>query len=490
MIPDPRRRAHRPEVGFDVDTPFGRLALTHILSLGGDALVALVLAGSLFFSIDPSGARWRIALYLVFTMAPFALVGPLIGPAMDKAKGGRRLMLVLSTVGRAVVALLLIASVTSESLWLFPEAFLLLVLSKSYAVAKAAVIPTVVSSDEGLVEANSKLQVLGGLAAFAAGAPGALILWLAGPGAVAFFCALVFAAASIASLRVPVTVVAADAEDDTERAELRSAGVLSAATAMGSLRWIVGFITFLLAFALRGDDTRPGAGVALGHMLHDPSGKLDLDKVTAPGAPPVWHFGVVIALTGIGGLVGASVAPMVRRHFREEYLLIAAMVIAASSGLVALLVGGLLGMSTLAFGIAVASSAGKQAFDAVVQRDAPAANRGRSFARFESRFQVVWVFGAALPVVVTVPTAFGAAVVMAVAASATAFYTVALRAVDRGESPPHLPSSKVIGGSVRSAVKKMRQPDGTRPEGAGPGVAETEPGDTEPGGPGAGSPGR
>lgn len=458
MIPEPRRRGHTPEVGFDVDTPFGRLALTHILSLGGDALVALVLAGSLFFSIDPSGARWRIALYLLFTMAPFALVGPFIGPAMDRAKGGRRWMLVVSTVGRALVALLLISSVSADSLLLFPEAFLMLVLSKSYAVAKAAIVPTVISGDDELVEANSKLQVLGGLAAFAAGAPGALILWIAGPGAVAFFCALVFAAASVASLRVPVTVVAAEAQDDIERAELRSAGVLSAATAMGTLRWIVGFVTFLLAFALRGNDTRPGLGITLGHILSDPSGKLDFSKVSAPGAPPVWHFGVVIALTGVGGLIGAALAPLVRRLFREEYLLMIALGVASLSGLVALFVGGLLGMSTLAFGIAVASSSGKQAFDAVVQRDAPAANRGRSFAKFESRFQVVWVFGAALPVVITLPTAFGAAMVMAVAASATTFYVIALRAVDRGEAPPKLPSSRVIGGSVKAAVKKMRDP--------------------------------
>jgi len=52
--------------------------------------------------------------------------------------------------------------------------------------------------------------------------------------------------------------------------------------------------------------------------------------------------------------------------------------------------------------VAVSAASGKQAFDAVVQRDAPDANRGRSFARFESRFQVVWVLGAAVPVVIAI----------------------------------------------------------------------------------------
>ena len=35
-----------------------------------DAMVAVALAGSIFFSIDPSAARWRVALYLVLTIAP------------------------------------------------------------------------------------------------------------------------------------------------------------------------------------------------------------------------------------------------------------------------------------------------------------------------------------------------------------------------------------------------------------------------------------
>jgi hypothetical protein len=32
-------------------------------------------------------------------------------------------------------------------------------------------------------------------------------------------------------------------------------------------------------------------------------------------------------------------------------------------------------------------------FDSIVQRDAPEAARGRAFARFETRFQIVWVVG-------------------------------------------------------------------------------------------------
>ena len=55
----------------------------------------------------------------------------------------------------------------------------------------------------------------------------------------------------------------------------------------------------------------------------------------------------------------------------------------------------------LSFILGTTSGTAKQAFDALVQRDAPDANRGRSFARFETRFQLAWVMGAFIPVVLS-----------------------------------------------------------------------------------------
>ncbi len=441
--------------------------MTHVLSTGGDALVALVLAGSLFFSLDPSGARWRIALYLLFTMAPFALVGPLIGPLMDRTPGGRRIMLIGSTVGRAAVAFLMISSAGSDSLLLFPEAFVMLVLSKSYSVAKAAIVPTVVAGDHALVEANSKLQLLSGIAAFAAGVPGALLLWLFNPGAVALVCSLVFVAASIASLRVPVTTVADAPEDAEERAELRSAGVLSAASAMGSLRWIVGFVTFLLAFALRGEGSEAQPGAIAGRSLAEPGRVVSPSDVAPVTAPPVWHFGVVVALTGIGGLVGAAIAPAVRRRIEEEHLLLGAVGLAAMAGLSGLFLAGLPGQALMAFLVAVAASSGKQAFDAVVQRDAPDANRGRSFARFESRFQVIWVLGAAVPVLIAMSTQLGGAIVATLAIAAAVFFYIANKAVRRGETPPKLPDAAAVRRRARRVRERRRAAGGAATDGPG-----------------------
>ena len=83
-----------------VVTPFARLARTHALMAAGDAVIAIALAGSLFFDISPGAARTKVALYLLFTMLPFTIVAPLVGPAIDRMAGGRRAIVVACAGGQ------------------------------------------------------------------------------------------------------------------------------------------------------------------------------------------------------------------------------------------------------------------------------------------------------------------------------------------------------------------------------------------------------
>ena len=181
-------------------SPFSRLAIVHMLSAAGDTFVTLALAGSLFFSISPQAARGRVALYLVLTMAPFAVVAPFLGPVLDRSRRGRRWMLLGSAVARALVCISMAGHL--QSLWLFPEAFLVLVLSKAHMVTKSALVPTTVADDSELVTANARLAVLAVLAGFAAAAIGVPVLkigFLGGPWVVRL-AALAFAAAAVAAV--------------------------------------------------------------------------------------------------------------------------------------------------------------------------------------------------------------------------------------------------------------------------------------------------
>jgi hypothetical protein len=381
LAPGHTRRAAMPT------GPFARMARTHAFMSAGDTLVALALAGSLFFSISPDAARTRVALYLVLTMAPFAVVAPLIGPWIDRKEGGRRSMVVLSAGARAALCVVMIDSL--DSLLLFPLAFAVLVLGKGYQVARTSLVPGLVRDESELVEANAKLTLISGIGGFVAAVPGALVLQLGAPW-VLVLAAVVFGVGTLTALRIPRTAVAVDRVDQVERAELRSAGIVLAASAMAVLRGVVGFLAFFAAFYLRSDE-----------------------------APALW-FGVVLGTSGVGALVGAAVAPAVRRHVREERILLASLALVTVGAVFGLNMGGRSSMALVAAVVGVSAGAGKLAFDSIVQRDAPHANRGRSFARFETRFQLIWVVGAFLPVVIPVPLGVGY-VGMAVVCAAAAF---------------------------------------------------------------------
>src|SRR5690606_14776766 len=119
----------------------------------------------------------------------FSVLSPLIGPAIDRLRGGRRAVAMLSAAVRALVCFLMIRHV--DSLLLFPEAFAVLVCSKAYAVSKSALVPTVVRDQEELVEANSKLALISGVIAFVFGAPAAGLGALLGPEPVLALAAVV-----------------------------------------------------------------------------------------------------------------------------------------------------------------------------------------------------------------------------------------------------------------------------------------------------------
>ena len=197
---------------------------------------------------------------------------------------------------------------------------------------------------------------------------------------------------------------------------------------MGLLRGVVGFMTFLLAFELRGGkdgvDVKP-FGAAAGAATAVAS---DIDIKGDPGAP-AWHFGAVVVAAGIGALLGARLAPELRRWVHEERILFGVFTATAIAALAAVWFGGLTGAMLLSLGVALAAASGKLAFDSLVQRDAPDVNYGRSFARFEARFQLTWVIGAFIPVVLPLPERLGYFLVGIAAAFAAVTYFLDTRDV-------------------------------------------------------------
>ena len=84
------------------DRPLDAYALAHFTSAAGDALLAISLADSVFFSLPGrTRRRLRVALYLGLTMLPLALAGPLLVIPLDRA-GPRRWISLIAALVRAV----------------------------------------------------------------------------------------------------------------------------------------------------------------------------------------------------------------------------------------------------------------------------------------------------------------------------------------------------------------------------------------------------
>jgi len=401
--------------GSAIVSPFVRLARTHAFHAAGEASVFVTLAGTLL-TIDPNDARSRILLALVLTMAPFALVGPLIGPALDRIKGGRRATIALSLVFRAALMVLLIRNL--DTAWFFPITFIWLVLGKTYSVAKAATVPSTVENEDELVDKNSRLAILSAVAGVAGVLPAAGLYRLFGPTPTLWWATIVYSLGVIAAMRLP-RVVVDDPQTTDDDLDIRSAGVRLASFVMATLRGIVGFVFFLLLFEFVRSELPDlsGVGTAAGAAVKS---ALGFELLEDPGLP--WYkAGVPFALWGFGGFAGNVIAPRLRKKFSEEKMLVGAVLAVALSAIAAVWAGGLSGAALVALIVGGGASAAKLAFDSLVQRDAPGANHGAAFGRFETRFQIAWVIGSLLAVVVSFPLRAGF-LVIAIAAVAIGLF--------------------------------------------------------------------
>jgi hypothetical protein len=335
----------------------------------GDVAMVVSLAGSLFFSISPDAARSKVLLYLLVSFAPFAIVAPFIGPFIDRATGGRRLIIQLTAVGRALLFVTMIFHL--DDLLLFPLSFGVMVLQKTYGVSRSALIPHVVNNKTELVEANSKLGLMAGAIGVLAAAPAGALAAIS-PKLSLLFGVAMFAAAVISASSLP-RGAATPAPRSAEIAQLHKDTLRSAGVAMSLIRAVIGFLFFELLFWLRENSYSN-----------------------------VW-IGLVIGASTLGLMIGNGLAAPLRGRLREEMMLTSAIVLIALGGIGAAAFGGVGAAIALAAIANLASGIGRMAFDSIVQRDAPGANQGQSFARFETRFQLSWAVAGVIPVLLTFP---------------------------------------------------------------------------------------
>ncbi len=168
----------------------------------GDAFVIVALAGTIFFDTSVDQARGKVALFLLVTMAPFAVLAPFIGPVLDRVQQGRKFLLAGTLLARGLLCYAMSAAVSNPTT-LLPAAFGVLVLQKAYGVVRASVAPRLLPEEFTLVKANARSQLIAVIGATVAAGLAEGIQVIGGAAWVLRVAMVIYLATIVLALRLP-----------------------------------------------------------------------------------------------------------------------------------------------------------------------------------------------------------------------------------------------------------------------------------------------
>ncbi len=384
----------------------GLTALTWpvVANFAVDAAMAVALANTLFFAAASGESKGKVALYLLITIAPFAVIAPLIGPALDRLQHGRRVALATSFALRTALVVVLIANYDGATgsfpSWvLYPCALGMMVLSKSFSVLRSAVTPRVLPPTIDLVRVNSRLTTFGLLGgtmvggAIAAGVEYLLNLFEM-PGAL-YVIVFFSIAGAVLSMRIPkwVEVTAGEVpatlsyhgrtgelrrhpEPQPDTAHPRQPlgrNIITALWGNCTIKVMVGFLFLYPAFYAKS---------------HDASGWEQLRIL-----------GLIGAAAAIGNFAGNFTAARLKLG-RPAQMVVRCTIAVTAMALAAAVTGNLLVAAIATLITSGASAIAKASLDASLQDDLPERSRASAFGRSESVLQLAWVAGGAIGVLI------------------------------------------------------------------------------------------
>jgi MFS family permease len=375
----------------------GRTGLSTLIELtaaagAGDAFVIVSLAGTIFFNTSVEQARGKVVLFLVVTMAPFAVLAPFIGPALDRVQQGRKYLLAGTLLARGLLCYAMSAAV-SNPITLLPAAFGILVLQKAYGVVRASVAPRLLPEQITLVSANARSQLIAVITATLAAGLAEGIQVVGGAAWVLRVGMVVYLAAMVPALRLPDQVdsppVPAPAADSAPAAPpaappttgprrwrtLGRVGPVVAEAMAGNaiLRAFSGYTFFFFAFLLQTE-------------------KLGVSKHVALASLAVAVAGGSIVAMGIGSWL---------RSRAPQLIMFSVLTVAPAVAAVAAWFFGLPAVIAVAFAAILCASLAKLAQDSIVQREIGDEIRSSTFAVSETLNQVANVAGGLLGVLVS-----------------------------------------------------------------------------------------
>jgi MFS family permease len=367
------------------------LIWNQVLSYGTDAMITVALASTVFFGASASAQRGNVLLYLLITMAPFAVVAPVIGPLLDRLQHGRRWTMAGTAIARAVLAVIM-AGHSTELLVLYPCALGSLVCSKAYSVLRASAAPRLVPRGMTLIEANARLTIFGLGSTLVLGSLVGVLIKITGSYSFGLYVTAVgFATCAFFAFRLPKQVDSAVAAARHPQEAMRP-----------RTQERVPPISRLQTWAKRGFDPHLVVALQGESVLRLLSGLLTIYLAfyiegTQHGLKGILELAFVVGAAGAGNFVGTAIGTRFTMNRPEAVIIVSVGVAGAVCVLVAVSFGPVFATIGM-FVVAVGNALSKIALDALIQRDVVETLRSSAFARSETFLQLAWVMGAAIGV--------------------------------------------------------------------------------------------
>ena len=396
---------------------FRRLTGTRLLSQLGDGMFQAGLATLLFFDPTQAATASDIALGFVVFFAPFTIVGPFVGPFIDRWQ--RQRIILVGNLARLVLAGLLgcLMVVDGPDAWIYVVAVLTLSINRFLLAAMTAAIPRVVSDDD-LLTANALLPTLGTLSALVGGGVGLAVTFVA-PGLEGKENLQSLAALSLAGITFGLSSWASTL---IKRRELGPAYPLDPRQLHEHVADLVRGLRSGAAYLARRVTPLHALLIMAAHrflygLLFVASILISRSILASPGDDGLDEFGVVVAFAAVGFGLAAVLTPALKpRVSRHSWVVLCLLVGAAGQGLVAFS-SSAWALLTAAGVLSFAVQGGKIAIDTIVQRDTDDGVRGRAFTLYDMAYNVALIASAGVCALVLPDDGYSVVVMGATAAA-------------------------------------------------------------------------
>jgi hypothetical protein len=368
-------------------TRLGKLAMVHGLSVAGDAFLNVTLAGSAFLSVDISQARYRVAMSLLVTILPFALLASVISKTLQKVNKAQFVIIAFGLLSRAALFFAIAnlyngKTITNKNLVLsLVLALGVLIVSKTHYAVKNSSVAVVVNESHKFASANSRLTLVQ---------------------AVAGGLGVAFASLFFAVFNAKVTLI------------------------VGACLYILDvFLVFRFGFITRGIKRKEKAQIVRKRGINDIDSKLykQLKYFSSLIAISRFCIGLVtfacafkfrnetMNLAIVGGsavlvnFLSTVLVPFVMKRMKPQILIVLQIPIIVSGCLLAVFLGGVWAAVAVVICIAVGNSFARNGFDVFVQ-SLDDFDQSAYFTDIEGKLQFAWVLGALIGVLVPIPLRF------------------------------------------------------------------------------------